>query len=77
MPISSTWIEMLTTGKRVTEQASKRESRVRKREPPLVTALTAPIINGFFIRNCRSLNLPRDLNRSLKLRKTNFEAQKT
>ena len=31
--------------------------------PLLVTALTALIINGFFIRNCRSLRLPRDLNR--------------
>lgn len=35
-----------------------------KKMPPLVTALTALIINGFFIRNRRSLDLPRDLNRS-------------
>lgn len=35
------------------------------RDCPLVaTALTARIINEFFIRNRRSLNLPRDLNRS-------------
>lgn len=35
-----------------------------REKPPLVTALTARIINGFFIRRRRSLDVPRDLNRS-------------
>lgn len=48
-------IEMFRTGNRC---------KSGKEKPPLVTALTALIINWFFIRNCRSLDLPRDLDRS-------------